>query len=66
MHLECPICFSKYNSGNRKPLNLKCNHTQCYMCTYHLVETAMKAGVSIYIVFIYYLYNIYDIYILFI
>ena len=29
---DCEICFVKYNSTDKKPLNLNCGHAYCKGC----------------------------------
>ena len=34
--LECLVCYEEYNSNNKLPLILKCNHTICKECVLKL------------------------------
>ena len=30
--LECTICFENFDTGNKKPMSLPCNHGFCLKC----------------------------------
>ena len=43
--LDCEICIERYNTTDKKPLNLNCGHTYCKACVSHIILKKQIEGI---------------------